>query len=71
MATLQLTPAAAGRLYDGPHFHRSRSAVENRAILRSQIQQLKQSPVMALRYVGFIAEAISKIKPGDLLPKKR
>ena len=69
MPTLQLTPEAAGRLYHGPRFHRSRSPEERRQVLRDQIRTLKNSPSLALRYIGHIAEAISKIRPKDLQPK--
>ena len=70
MPTLQLTPAAAGRIFSGPRYHRSRSPAENRRIIWDQIQELKTSPIIALRYMGCVLEAIGKIKPSDLIPKK-
>ena len=61
MATLQLTPAAAGSFYAGPHFHRSRSPQENRRIIREQIRQMKSSPSIGVRYMGCVLEAIQKL----------
>jgi hypothetical protein len=69
MPVFQLTPAAAGRIYDGPHFHRSRSLEENRRIIRDSIRALKASPSMAMRYFGCVLEAIQKL-PKTLAPQK-
>ncbi len=64
-STLKLTPAAAGRMYHGPCFHRSRTPAENRRIIRQQIRQLKASVSMDLRYMGCILEAIANFKPAS------
>lgn len=63
MPTLQLTPAAAARIYEGPRFHRSRSPAENRRIIRDTIRKFKDHPSPAVRYMGCILEAITKLKP--------
>jgi hypothetical protein len=64
-----LTPDAAARIYDGPHFHRSRSPQENRRLIRDQIRRLKASPSMTMRYAGCVLEMISKL-PKTLAPQK-
>ena len=69
MPVLQLTPAAAGRMYAGAHFHRSRSPEENRRMIREKIRALKASPLTALRYMGCILEAIQRL-PKTLAPQK-
>ena len=61
MPVLQLTPAAAARCYAGPRFHRSRSPAEKRQILREQIRSFKASPLIAMRYIGCILEAIQRL----------
>ena len=63
MPSLQLTPAAAARIYQGPHFHKPRTSSEQRKLLREQIVMLKASPSILAQYCGCIAEAIMKFKP--------
>jgi len=63
MPTLQLTHDAAARIYDGPRFHRSRTPAENRRIIRDTIHQFKNHPSTAVRYMGCVLEAITKLKP--------
>jgi hypothetical protein len=61
MATLQLTPDAAARLYEGPRFHRNRTAQENRQLVRDQIRRFKASSSLAMRYMGCILDAIQRL----------
>jgi hypothetical protein len=69
MSTLQLTPDAAARIYQGPRFHRSRSPAENRRIIRDTIRKFKSHHSAAVRYMGCVLEAITKLKPRDLVPR--
>lgn len=62
MATLQLTPASAARIYDGPRFHRSRSPEENRRIIRDTIRTFKNSPSPVYQFIGGILDVIQKLK---------
>ncbi|MGB7767421.1 MAG: hypothetical protein WBN22_01010 [Verrucomicrobiia bacterium] len=71
MPMLQLTPAAAARMYEGPRYRRSRSPAETRKFLREQIRKLKASDSLMSRYFGCIAEAIMKIDPRDLVRAAR
>jgi len=60
--TLQLTPNAAARLYDGPRFHRSLTPAQQRQVIRGVIRQYKASPHAVLRYMGCVLDAIMKFK---------
>jgi hypothetical protein len=60
-STLKLSPAAAGRMYRGPRFHRSRGPQENRRIIREQIRKFKASAEAGVHYLGVILEAIAGI----------
>jgi len=62
-STLHLTPAAAGRMYGGPRFHRSRSPQDNRRIILEQIRRFKDSAEASVRYLGHVLEAIANLKP--------
>jgi hypothetical protein len=70
MPTLQLTHDAAARIYDGPRFHRIRTASEQRRIIRDNIRQLKRNPSIVMRYAGHVLEAIANINPKELAPRR-
>ena len=61
-STLQMSPAAAGRLYRGPRFHPS-SAPDPRRLVLEQIRKFKCSAEASVRYLGHVLDAIAKLKP--------
>ena len=60
--TLQLTPAAAARIYQGPRFHRRRAPRQIVKLFRERVKDVTYDSDVLQIYLGTVIEQIAKLK---------